>query len=416
MAFPIIPKKRSGATGSPTSLNVGELAVNTATGELFLGGDSAVLLLNPPTAAGTTATERTGDGTTTAFTFTGYNGTTDGGYLVSVGGIDQPPSKYAVTSTAGGTITFVEAPTAGELISIRALVASGGGGGVSQTSRTRYIGTGDQIDFSPIEGFVDTNPLRLFVDIDGIMKDPDPTNGDFIVSSLNGGTITFNVPPVNNSRIIARVLGATGNLEVPKKINAWYIDSSTFAHYVEATGEPINFDDGQGVKGAEFYGGNNYFSILASGTEFNFGGSNSTIEFWLYPTSASYQSIISATAALNFHTFTDGKLYINNGISGDASVTISFNAWQHIACVIDNSVKYVYVNGALQSTTTQMFNPISTLNIGSVNGFTGKIAGLRTVTGTAVYTTDFIVPSTLLTAVTDTSLLMNFGATAVPSV
>ena len=128
MAFPIIPKKRSGATGSPTSLTVGELAVNTATGELFLGGDSAVLLLNPPTAAGTTTTERTGDGTAVAFTFTGYNGTSDNGYIVSVGGIDQPPSKYAVTNTAGGTITFVEAPTAGELISIRALVASGGGG------------------------------------------------------------------------------------------------------------------------------------------------------------------------------------------------------------------------------------------------------------------------------------------------
>jgi hypothetical protein len=142
MAFPIIPKKRSGATGSPTSLTVGELAVNTATGELFLGGDSAVLLLNPPTAAGTTATERTGDGTTTAFTFTGYNGTADGGYLVSVGGIDQPPSKYAVSSTAGGTITFVEAPTAGELISIRALVASGGGGGGSGTVTSITAGTG----------------------------------------------------------------------------------------------------------------------------------------------------------------------------------------------------------------------------------------------------------------------------------
>ena len=144
MAFPIIPKKRSGATGSPTSLTVGELAVNTATGELFLGGDSAVLLLNPPTAAGTTATEVTGDGTTVAFTFTGYNGTADGGYLVSVGGIDQPPSKYAVTSTAGGTITFVEAPTAGEIISIRALVASSGGGG--GTGTVTSITAGDGLD------------------------------------------------------------------------------------------------------------------------------------------------------------------------------------------------------------------------------------------------------------------------------
>jgi hypothetical protein len=146
MAFPIIPKKRSGATGSPTSLELGELAVNTQTAELFLGTDgNTVILLNPPTAAGTTATERTGDGTTTAFTFTGYNGTADGGYLVSVGGIDQPPSKYAVTSTAGGTITFVEAPTAGELISIRALVASSGGGGGGITELTGDVtasGTG----------------------------------------------------------------------------------------------------------------------------------------------------------------------------------------------------------------------------------------------------------------------------------
>lgn len=129
MAFPIIPKRRSGASGNPTTLNLGELAVNTADGELYLGGDGGVMLLNGPVAAGTTVTEHTGDGTTVAFTFTGYNGTADGGYIVSVGGIDQPPSKYAITSTAGGTITFVEAPVSGELISIRALVAGSGGGG-----------------------------------------------------------------------------------------------------------------------------------------------------------------------------------------------------------------------------------------------------------------------------------------------
>ena len=144
MACPIIPKKRSGATGNPASLQVGELAVNTLTGELFLGGDSAVMLLNPPTSAGTTVTEHTGDGTTVAFTFTGFSTTADGAYLVSVGGIDQPPSKYNVSSTAGGTITFVEAPIAGELISIRAIVASGGGGGGSGTVTS--ITAGDGLD------------------------------------------------------------------------------------------------------------------------------------------------------------------------------------------------------------------------------------------------------------------------------
>lgn len=129
MAFPIIPKKRSGSEGYPGSLTLGELAVNTFSGKLFLGADNGVTLLNGPVAAGTTTTETAGDGTTTAFVFSGYNGTADGGYLVSVGGIDQPPSKYAVTSTAGGTITFTEPPTAGELISIRAIVAGSGGGG-----------------------------------------------------------------------------------------------------------------------------------------------------------------------------------------------------------------------------------------------------------------------------------------------
>ena len=128
MAFPIIPKRRSGAAGNPSSLQLGELAVNTLNGELYLGADGGVMLLNGPVAAGTTVTEATGDGTTVAFTFAGYNGTADSGYLVSVGGIDQPPSKYSITNTAGGTITFVEAPVAGELISIRAIVAGGGGG------------------------------------------------------------------------------------------------------------------------------------------------------------------------------------------------------------------------------------------------------------------------------------------------
>ena len=145
MAFPIIPKKRSGATGNPSTLELGELATNTQTGELFLGGDGGVMLINAPTAAGTTVTEHPGDGTTTAFTFTGYSSTNDGAYLVSVGGIDQPPSKYSVSSANGGTITFVEAPVAGEIISIRAIVAGSGGGGGGITELTGDVtasGTG----------------------------------------------------------------------------------------------------------------------------------------------------------------------------------------------------------------------------------------------------------------------------------
>ena len=158
MAFPIIPKRRSGATGNPASLQLGELATNTATGELFLGGDGGVMLLNAPSAAGTTVTEHTGDGTTVAFTFTGFSSTADGAYLVSVGGIDQPPSKYSVSSAAGGTITFVEAPIAGELISIRAIVAGGGSGGTDiggrAWSNTATYSEGDLVATSQTETWI----------------------------------------------------------------------------------------------------------------------------------------------------------------------------------------------------------------------------------------------------------------------
>ena len=139
MAFPIIPRRRSGTAGNPTTLNLGELAVNTLNGELYLGADAGVTLLNGPVAAGTTVTEHTGDGTTLAFTFAGYNGAADGGYIVSVGGIDQPPSKYSIANTAGGTITFVQAPVAGELISVRAIVAGEGGGGSGDATSLQGI-------------------------------------------------------------------------------------------------------------------------------------------------------------------------------------------------------------------------------------------------------------------------------------
>ena len=160
MAFPIIPIKRSGAAGNPSSLNLGELAVNTLTGELFLGADAGVTLLNGPVSAGTTVTEATGDGTTTAFAFAGYNGIADGGYIVSVGGIDQPPSTYSISATAGGTITFSSAPTAGELISIRAIVAGSGGGsggtdiGGRAWSNTATYSVGDLVATSHAETWI----------------------------------------------------------------------------------------------------------------------------------------------------------------------------------------------------------------------------------------------------------------------
>ena len=222
MAFPIIPRRRSAATGNPTSLNLGELAVNTLTGELFLGADAGVTLLNGPVAAGTTVTEHTGDGTTVAFAFGGYNGTADGGYIVSVGGIDQPPSKYSITSTAGGTITFVEAPVNGELISIRAMVAGSGGGssgnatslqGVPISAITPLNGEGLVYDGTQwfAGGIGNATSIKSYPIADSYT----PANGDFLNFNngewVGSGISTGNATSLQNTPISSSP-PATGNL------------------------------------------------------------------------------------------------------------------------------------------------------------------------------------------------------------
>jgi hypothetical protein len=131
MAFPIIPKYRTGSTGNPDSLNLGELAVNTFDGKLYLGADSGVVqLAGTTTAAGADITEWTANGTATAFApVSGYNGTDPKGYLATVQGIDQP---FTVTADNSGTIVFSSAPPAGSLVRVRAIqLASGGGGGTT---------------------------------------------------------------------------------------------------------------------------------------------------------------------------------------------------------------------------------------------------------------------------------------------
>jgi hypothetical protein len=237
MAFPIIPKKRSGASGYPTTLEVGELAVNTLNGELYLGGDSAVMLLNGPVAAGTTATEHTGDGTTTAFTFAGYNGTEDGGYIVSVGGIDQPPSKYAITSTAGGTITFVEAPVAGELISIRALVAGSGGGGSGDATSLQGVA---------ISTTAPSNANLLIFDSAANEWQPKiPTQLGTASTTYGAGTgLRFGDETVANNSGIAIGYNALADPYAQNKFESIAIGNSatTFAAYSIAIGQSAKAD------------------------------------------------------------------------------------------------------------------------------------------------------------------------------
>lgn len=89
-------------------------------------GDASNLVAPGVGIAGTVTSLLTGNGSTKTFSISSlYNGLDLGRYMVSVGGLDQPSSFWTVDSTNGGRMTLVEAPRAGELISIRSVVGNG---------------------------------------------------------------------------------------------------------------------------------------------------------------------------------------------------------------------------------------------------------------------------------------------------
>jgi hypothetical protein len=285
MAFPIIPRRRSGTSGNPSSLFVGELAVNTHDGSLYMGADAGVVQIGVPVAAGTTVTEHTGDGTATAFTFSGYNGTADGGYIVSVGGIDQPPSVYSVSDTAGGTLTFNAAPASGEIVSIRALIAGiNTGGGSANTGDITFSGTSingvasntalNNIELHPnpaYDGYGQfvvirpTSPLEgnhIHIDKGGINASLFLGSDDQYVNLAWDGSIELGVPLTQTTQSYTMeftVSAATSSMLITRSSNLWAINltnGSTITR-VSPTGDPIT------ISTASVYGDYIYVTFTA---------------------------------------------------------------------------------------------------------------------------------------------------------
>lgn len=197
--------------------------------------------------------------------------------------------------------------------------------------------------------------------------------------------------------------------------SSWYAETARCLP-VNSFGNVIQNNEGSGIRSASFDGSTGYLRTVVE----NFQTGNSTIEFWIKPTQYLFQPILHCNASLHIHMQNDGSLHINNGVTADVIMPVQLNVWQHVAIVIDGSSKRVYLNGILKHTTAQLWNSSSNpLFIGksaTVSSFyNGLLAGLRIVKGTALYTTNFPIPTVLPTAVTGTALLMNFGATTAPT-
>ena len=163
-----------------------------------------------------------------------------------------------------------------------------------------------------------------------------------------------------------------------------------------------------------------------TGTATQFSG-NFTVEFWLYATSlsnTSYPTIFATSASSSGTTglqlyYNSGSAYLgceyNNGtdiVPTGTQKALTLNAWYHIALVRNGTSLVIYINGvaAGPGTTSQNFSDgalIVGANQTPANWFQGYIADLRVNNTTAVYTSNFTPPTTPLTTISGTSVLLN---------
>jgi hypothetical protein len=150
-------------------------------------------------------------------------------------------------------------------------------------------------------------------------------------------------------------------------------------------------------------------------------GSTFTVEFWVYRTVGSTVQWLAGNNAGSGNTSWLIEIEANNTVYGggwnsgtQTSSTVPVAAWTHIAMVCNSGSLKIYINGVQSGTaaTSINFTTSATTYIGQYSGgsrnLTGYISNLRVLKGTALYTADFTPPTSPLTAITNTSLLLNF--------
>lgn len=206
-------------------------------------------------------------------------------------------------------------------------------------------------------------------------------------------------------------------------------DGSTNGHAITVAGnvrtEPYGPYDHNGYS-AGSNGGSIYFDgsgdyLNCTYTASNFGTGDFTLETWVYNTDQSGYNLIldtrSAAAAvpLVFGIHNTNHAYYYNGTENKASTTVPLNQWTHLALVRSGSTAKIFQNGVEVLSTTDSSDLTGTstnqITIGrAVQGashFYGYMSDLRMVKGTAVYTSAFTPSTAPLTAITNTSLLLN---------
>ena len=235
---------------------------------------------------------------------------------------------------------------------------------------------------------------------------------------------TTSLVPITNTSLL---------LNTPNNANA-FVDSSTNNFTVTVSGNvpstsiTPNNSSNPSASGSLGFNGTSQYLTVPSNAAFTMGTGDFTIEAWIYLTTAATNGA-ATTDKLVFGGFGFTPAFVcfinnstiyrasiwNGTTQTNSSITILPNVWTHVAWVRQSSTLNIYTNGVSGSTTsayTTNWTASTSAYIGRADSsndryFPGYISNLRVVKGAAVYTTAFVPTDQPLTAITNTSLLLN---------
>ena len=178
------------------------------------------------------------------------------------------------------------------------------------------------------------------------------------------------------------------------------------------------------VGGSGYFDGSGDYLTAASNAAFAFGTGDYTVEAWVYLTAVSTTLQVvfgSGSISTNNFYFTIDIDQISVGTTlafiSNQATSFTTGQWFHIAACRSGTTLRLYRNGAqVGSNATDNTNWLSdgttVVGIGAdlatqfVNGY---MSGLRVLKGTALYTgSTYTIPTAPFTAITNTSLLLNY--------
>jgi Concanavalin A-like lectin/glucanases superfamily len=171
--------------------------------------------------------------------------------------------------------------------------------------------------------------------------------------------------------------------------------------------------------GSGYFDGNGDYLNLTIGST-TIGSGDFTIELWYYPiTFENYDTLFSTTRGANgFNIGTNASKslvwYSSSAEQINAGVLVQY-AWNHIAFTRTSNSLRAYINGSQVGATPTVSTNFSATNcwVGDLSAIGGEpshgyISGLRVVTQSLSSGATITVPTSPPTAITNTSLLLNF--------